>query len=243
MTNEAFLPSTIGMICLTYAFSLSLDSKMDRREIWSIIGLTCLAGIWGWPFCLAFGGIYIIQKFANSLLFAHFPTMVLGAIFALAATSIPIYLIDSVFYQQPSFAPLNLLIYNVFSGNDRGPDLYGVEPWWFYFANGLLNFNVCYLLAVISWPTIILYGLFQKSKLLSKLFWDLCPFYLWLSIFLSQPHKEERFMFVVFPMICFNASMAFNALLDIVSRVCLSLSSLRVLHIYSSSIEVGIGNS
>lgn len=35
----------------------------------------------------------------------------------------------------------------------------------------------------------------------------LSPFYLWLAIFTAQPHKEERFLFVVYPLICFNAVM------------------------------------
>ena len=33
----------------------------------------------------------------------------------------------------------------------------------------------------------------------------LSPFYLWFAIFTAQPHKEERFLFVVYPLICFNA--------------------------------------
>lgn len=33
------------------------------------------------------------------------------------------------------------------------------------------------------------------------------PMYLWLAIFTLQPHKEERFLFVVYPLICLNAAI------------------------------------
>lgn len=33
-----------------------------------------------------------------------------------------------------------------------GPDLYGTEPWTYYFANCLLNFNIVFLLSLLAWP-------------------------------------------------------------------------------------------
>ena len=36
----------------------------------------------------------------------------------------------------------------------------------------------------------------------------LAPFYIWLGILTMQPHKEERFMFPVYPLLCFNAAVA-----------------------------------
>lgn len=40
-------------------------------------------------------------------------------------------------------------------------------------------------------------------------------FYLWFGIMTSQPHKEERFMFVVYPALCLNAAMAYHVALTI----------------------------
>jgi alpha-1,2-mannosyltransferase len=57
--------------------------------------------------------------------------------------------IDYMFYKQLVFAPLNIVLYNIFS-NDGGPDIFGVEPWWFYIANGVLNFNISFILALLS---------------------------------------------------------------------------------------------
>ncbi len=39
------------------------------------------------------------------------------------------------------------------------------------------------------------------------------PFYLWLGIFSFQPHKEERFMYPVYPALALNASMALHIIL------------------------------
>jgi alpha-1,2-mannosyltransferase len=39
------------------------------------------------------------------------------------------------------------------------------------------------------------------------------PFYLWLAIFSFQPHKEERFMYPVYPALALNAAMALHIIL------------------------------
>jgi alpha-1,2-mannosyltransferase len=46
----------------------------------------------------------------------------------------------------------------------------------------------------------------------------LSPFYLWFAIFTAQPHKEERFLFVVYPLICFNAVMTLFMVQKLVQR-------------------------
>lgn len=50
--------------------------------------------------------------------------------------------------------PLNIVLYNVFGG-DVGPDIFGTEPWWFYILNGLLNFNILFLAALLSLPALV----------------------------------------------------------------------------------------
>ena len=58
--------------------------------------------------------------------------------------------VDSLFYGKLVIASLNIVKYNVLS--DHGPDLYGTEPWTYYLFNGLLNFNVAFILALLVWP-------------------------------------------------------------------------------------------
>ena len=41
-------------------------------------------------------------------------------------------------------------MYNIFTSH--GPDIYGTEPWHFYIFNGILNFNVVFLLSLAAWP-------------------------------------------------------------------------------------------
>ena len=57
---------------------------------------------------------------------------------------------DTAFYGRVVAAPLNIIAYNMFTSH--GPDLYGTEPWHFYFLNGILNFNIVFLLSLVAWP-------------------------------------------------------------------------------------------
>lgn len=40
----------------------------------------------------------------------------------------------------------------------------------------------------------------------------LAPMYIWFIIFFIQPHKEERFLFPVYPLICLCGAVALSAL-------------------------------
>lgn len=62
----------------------------------------------------------------------------------------PIVAIDYFFYGKAQFVPLNIVLYNVFSGSDKGPSIFGTEPWWFYIINGFLNFNIVFVMALGS---------------------------------------------------------------------------------------------
>ena len=84
----------------------------------------------------------------------------------------------------------------------------------------------------------------SKGPLLSNrflnwsLFWNLVPFFGWIAIFSIQPHKEERFLYVIYPILCFNASIGVHLFLSIVERSALYFKLIRVtlklvLNIYS----------
>lgn len=111
----------------------------------------------------------------------------------------------------------NIVKYNIFSSTG-GPDLYGTEPWTFYFRNLGLNFNIWFVLALLSLPLFLLQKALTakqhslQSGLRTIVF--LAPFYMWLGIFTLQPHKEERFMYPAYPFLALNAAMAFHILLS-----------------------------
>jgi alpha-1,2-mannosyltransferase len=113
--------------------------------------------------------------------------------------------------------PLKIVLYNIFSGRDRGPNIFGTEPWHFYTRNLLLNFNLWFLLAVAVGPLRFLQYVLRsqattKQPLLKTAIITM-PFYLWMAIFTLQPHKEERFMYPVYPFLALNAAVAFHMIL------------------------------
>jgi hypothetical protein len=53
-------------------------------------------------------------------------------------------------------------------------------------------------------------------------------FYAWLILLSVKSHKEERFMYVIYPLLCFNASFSLLTLQDILKYGILQISYLRV---------------
>lgn len=47
----------------------------------------------------------------------------------------------------------------------------------------------------------------ERSSPFTLLAIRLLPLYLWIGILTAQPHKEERFMYPAYPLICFNAAV------------------------------------
>jgi alpha-1,2-mannosyltransferase len=125
--------------------------------------------------------------------------------------------LDTFFYKSITVVPWNIVMYNVFSGGNRGPDIYGVEPWHFYVRNLALNFNIWFFLALAALPMVLGQHLLikttvSKQTLLRSVVF-VSPFYLWLGIFTLQPHKEERFMYPAYPALALNAAVALHILL------------------------------
>lgn len=114
--------------------------------------------------------------------------------------------------------PWNIVQYNIFGGEGRGPDLYGTEPWYFYIQNLLLNFNILLPLALLSLPALGIthtldyrrFGLIRhqpdETSPYTLVALRLAPFYIWTAVLTLQPHKEERFMYPAYPLLCFNAA-------------------------------------
>jgi alpha-1,2-mannosyltransferase len=132
---------------------------------------------------------------------------------------IPVIGIDSLAYGRVVVVPWNIIKYNIFGGSERGPELYGTSPWYFYILNLLLNFNVLVPLALMSLPSLavtymtdsmrlgIVRSSADQSSPFTMLGLRLLPFYVWIGILTLQAHKEERFVFPAYPMLCFNAAV------------------------------------
>lgn len=149
--------------------------------------------------------------------------------------------------------PLNIVLYNVFSGPGKGPDIYGTEPWHFYVRNLVLNFNIWFVLAVAALPLQVLNQLFRqqtgtKQSILRGIVF-VSPFYLWLAIFTLQPHKEERFMYPVYPFLALNSAISLHILLayfgssdprELVGKIPAKLKLGVVVLVVMGAIDVGV---
>ncbi|KAL9933340.1 hypothetical protein V8E36_008058 [Tilletia maclaganii] len=154
--------------------------------------------------------------------------------------------IDTLAYGRFTVVSLGIVIYNVLSSKrGAGPQLYGTEPASYYFANLGLAFNILLPLALASIPLLGLVALSSPSRLRTParsfpltsvdkekektelvessrtglLLLRLTPFYLWLGLLTLQSHKEERFMFPAYPLLCFNAAVSIYFLRTLVESV------------------------
>lgn len=134
---------------------------------------------------------------------------------------VPMTIIDTIFFGTTTIAPLNIVLYNVFTSH--GPNLYGVEPVSFYFINGFLNYNFVWILALLT-PALLIIAKFvvpakSRSTLILPYYVSLAPMYLWLAVFIAQPHKEERFLFPIYPMISLCGAISLDVIQKIFFRV------------------------
>lgn len=125
-----------------------------------------------------------------------------------------------MFFQKFTIVPWNIVAYNIFGGEGRGPEIFGTEPWTFYIRNLLLNFNVWFIFAMLAVPLLAFQAIFRSQatnkQTVLRTVTLLTPFYMWLSIFIVQPHKEERFMYPAYPFLALNAAIGFHMLLSFI---------------------------
>lgn len=91
-------------------------------------------------------------------------------------------------YGKGVIAPWNIVKYNILSG--KGPELYGTEPWSFYLINGALNFNLVWAFALLA-PLLLLLNVRMETNLKKK-GGIVATIYLWLAVFIVQPHKVRN---------------------------------------------------
>jgi alpha-1,2-mannosyltransferase len=68
----------------------------------------------------------------------------------------------------------------------------------------------------------------------------LCTIYLWVGIFILQPHKEERFMYVIYPMICYNAAYSIESLTQIFNKLFLGKVRGSILRVTTNGLQTVI---
>jgi alpha-1,2-mannosyltransferase len=223
--SVAFLPSTFAMNCVTLAMSQFLNisptgfvSSYCRGFV-----LIAVAGILGWPFALAVGapfGLYYLLNITHPNAFAG----LLKALMAIGTIAGITLAIDSVSYRSLQLGTLNIVLYNVFGGEGQGPEIFGVEDWKYYLHNLLLNFNIAYPLSILAFATPVLFYLLPASSTSlrvhpARLALTTSPLLLWSAIFYMQPHKEERFFYVVYQLIALSAAISLEWISAVVHAV------------------------
>ncbi|KAL0995005.1 hypothetical protein UPYG_G00130540 [Umbra pygmaea] len=205
-SSAAFLPSSFCM----YATLVAMTGWFQDTPSLSVMGVAAGAII-GWPFSALIG---IPIAFDLLVLQKKWRSFITWTAASLLLFLVPLIAVDCCFYGKLVIAPLNILLYNVFT--QHGPDLYGTEPWWFYFINGFLNFNVVFVLALLSLPlSLLMEVLLQHYDVqnLGRPYWlTLSPMYLWILVFFTRAHKEERFLFPIYPLICLTGAVSLSSL-------------------------------
>lgn len=216
----AYLPSSFAMYTTMLGFSAFMDWSGGQMRTAQGIAWFGIGSVLGWPFAgalvLPFVFEEVILASVTGEVYESFWRLLQGAVRSLIVLALQTA-IDSFFYKKLVCVPMNIVLYNVFSGGSRGPDIYGVEPWHFYIRNLALNFNIWFFLALAALPLLLIQHIvLQKSVSTQTLLRSVVfvsPFYLWLAIFTVQPHKEERFMYPAYPALALNAAIALHIVL------------------------------
>lgn len=207
ISSTAYLPSSFSM----YMTLLLMGGWFQRRYEGAVL-TTALSAFLSWPFAALIGA-----PLAVDMLFVRrkWGTFILWSLIATLLVLLPQVVFDSYYYGRLVVAPLNIVIYNIFS--PHGPTLYGVEPWTFYILNLTLNFNLVFFAAFLTPVLLILVKLFiGKGSIRPKgaipYILSLAPLYLWFTVMTLQPHKEERFMFPIYPILSLHAAISVDAI-------------------------------
>ncbi|ELU39400.1 asparagine-linked glycosylation 9 protein isoform a [Rhizoctonia solani AG-1 IA] len=232
--STAFLPSTFAMYAVTaaasFAFAPPSSSRVQRTFAATLLFAT--GAIVGWPFSLLLAVPFVIEELTvyggDIVPESSLPKWIenrwkylFGSGAVAASIFIPVALIDTYAYGQFTLTPWNIIRYNIFgSSSGRGPNLYGTEPWYYYILNLILNFNILAPLALGSLPALLITRRFDSKRLggargpanqtsspYTLLAVRLAPFYLWFITLTLQAHKEERFLYPAYPLVCFNAAV------------------------------------
>lgn len=140
ISSTALLPSSFSMYLVTAALA-----SWWHQHYKLAIFFTAIAALLGWPFAALLG-----LPIAYDIIFRQkkVKLFIIWSLISLVTIMIPMVVIDSSYFGKIVAAPINLVIYNVFTSH--GPNLYGTESISFYFINGALNYN-------IIWVSIIIY--------------------------------------------------------------------------------------
>ncbi|KAJ2414705.1 hypothetical protein GGI10_002199 [Coemansia sp. RSA 2530] len=210
----ALLPSSFAMYAGMLGSAAAVGRPGARGRVAWTVGAFAVAAVWGWPYAAIVALPFAVEEAVER--FGSLPRSLALGVGAVAVTAGLAMAVDSWYYGAWVLAGWNQIAYNVLG---RGGDstLYGTEPWYFYVKNGLLNANIVMVLAMAALP---LWTVWLALRVAGRsggrdhwrLLYRVLPFYVTLVVFSLQPHKEERFLTIVYPHMCFNAAVSLSLL-------------------------------
>lgn len=243
----AFLPSSMAMWGVAFAVGHWLrvgaagkegDGAAEARRVvtWVCALLLCT----GWPFpVLVLAPLVLEILLRDGLL-----VCLRDALLYTAAVAGPVSLIDRVYYGFWTAPSVNTVVYNMVG---QSSVLYGVEPWTYYLFNAVLNLNVAVPLCLLA-PLLALASRARGSPEGRRVLVISAAAALWMALMLSNPHKEERFLFPVYPLALILAAYALAVLpwplvqAVLAASAVLSVSrTLALTTYYSAPVEVFTG--
>lgn len=199
--SGALLPSST----LTFLWLVASAAFLRHQHTLFIIAAIMATLAIGWPF-----GVLMFVPMGLAILVREMkkPFAIASKIVLITALiQTFVMLIDYANYGRLVSPTWNILLYNTKAGGD---ELYGIEPWTYYVKNLFLNFNYV-ILGVAVLPILLLRRRYTLLILLS-------PMYLWLLVVGPRPHKEERFLFPIYPCICLGAAVVSVSLVEVLSQ-------------------------
>mmetsp|Transcript_28887 Transcript_28887/g.67827 ORF Transcript_28887/g.67827 Transcript_28887/m.67827 type:complete len:641 (-) Transcript_28887:2236-4158(-) len=204
----ALLPSSTLMGMWLLAAAAYLRKQHVR---FCLVAVSATLAI-GWPF-----GVLVLVPLGVGILIREQEQIVAFVFFQIVPITLFIQgLVLVVDYNQYDrlVSPLwNILLYNTQAGGD---ELYGVEPLSYYVKNLLLNLSYVAPVGLMGiFP--LIWGLLRPHS--SSSAWTdglglMAPLYLWLAVVLPRPHKEERFLYPVYPALCLGAAIVSVSLIQ-----------------------------
>jgi len=228
--STSFLPSAACMTLLMLSISCWLENRFLNSILWGTIAVLST----GWPFCgllfLPLGIHMLVHSYASVMYskgthasaIRKVLQVIFGGILSVVFVQTAVFLLDHHFYAKWTSPTINILMYNAIGGS--GDELYGIEPISYYIKNLFLNLSVAWPLAAIS-PAVYLVSFLVKKRTAGTTTTDgkirgvvlHVQAVIWLAILFSRPHKEERFLYPIYPLIAYIAGNTLDHILRILS--------------------------
>ncbi|KAM9953215.1 hypothetical protein ACTFIR_008278 [Dictyostelium discoideum] len=235
LSGSNFLPTSFSMTTFMAAYGFWMlyqssstplsalsPNESSNEAIYSVF-LSATSVFMGWPFVI----VLVIPIALNLMIRNGFLKVFMWALLPVIAVFIPMILIDYQYYGKWVIAIYNIIAYNFTSNHSGGSQLYGIEDWPFYFINSFVNYNIVFLFSLLTIPLLIIFRKWSgslKNLTMVSIIYTLCPYYIWFGFMTYLPHKEERFLFVIYPFIALAGSISFYIGLNILNAIILKIS-------------------